>query len=44
MLQTLGWVNVDNTKSLRIVSRIVALIIFAGFVSVPISVLAGWVR
>jgi len=44
MLQTLGWVNLDNTKSLRSVSRIVALIIFAGFISVPISVLAGWVR
>jgi succinate dehydrogenase cytochrome b subunit len=44
MLQTLGWVNLDNTKSLRIVSRILALIIFAGFISVPISVLAGWVR
>jgi succinate dehydrogenase / fumarate reductase cytochrome b subunit len=44
MLQTLGWVNLDNTKSLRTVSRIVALIIFAGFISVPISVLAGWVR
>lgn len=44
MLQTLGWVNLDNTKSLRTVSRILALIIFAGFISVPISVLAGWVR
>jgi succinate dehydrogenase / fumarate reductase cytochrome b subunit len=44
MLQTLGWVTLDNTKSLRTVSRIVALIIFAGFISVPIAVLAGWVR
>jgi len=44
MLQTLGWVNLDNTKSVRSISRIVALIIFAGFISVPISVLAGWVR
>lgn len=44
MLQTLGWVTVDNTKSLKIVSRVLALIIFAGFVSVPISVLAGWVH
>jgi succinate dehydrogenase / fumarate reductase cytochrome b subunit len=44
MLQTLGWVNQDNTKSLRTISRVVALIIFAGFVAVPISVLAGWVR
>lgn len=44
MLQTLGWVNLDNTRNLRMISRVVALIIFAGFVSVPISVLAGWVR
>jgi len=44
MLQTLGWVNMDNTKSWRTVSRIVALVIFAGFISVPISVLAGWVH
>src|ERR1700681_4831632 len=44
MFQTLGWVNLDNTKSLRAVSRIIALVIFAGFISVPISVLAGWVR
>jgi succinate dehydrogenase / fumarate reductase, cytochrome b subunit len=43
-LQTLGWVNQDNTKGVRTVSRIVAVIIFAGFVSVPVSVLAGWVR
>ncbi|HEV2522523.1 MAG TPA: succinate dehydrogenase cytochrome b subunit [Candidatus Acidoferrales bacterium] len=43
-LQTLGWVNQGNTKNLRIVSRIVALIIFAGFISVPISVITGWVR
>src|SRR5713101_10147220 len=33
MLQTLGWVTLDNTKSLRTVSRIMALIIFAGFIS-----------
>jgi len=44
MLQTLGWVNLDNTKGLRAVSRVVALIIFAGFISVPISVLAGWLH
>jgi succinate dehydrogenase cytochrome b subunit len=44
MLQTLGWVTLDNTKNLKAVSRIVALIIFAGFISVPIAVLTGWVR
>jgi succinate dehydrogenase / fumarate reductase cytochrome b subunit len=44
MFQTLGWATAQNTKSLRTFSRIVAIIIFAGFISVPISVLAGWVR
>jgi succinate dehydrogenase / fumarate reductase cytochrome b subunit len=43
-LQTLGWVTTDNTKSVRTISRIIAILIFAGFISVPISVLAGWVR
>jgi succinate dehydrogenase / fumarate reductase cytochrome b subunit len=44
MLQTLGWVTVRNTKSIRMFSRLVAIVIFAGFISVPISVLAGLVR
>ena len=44
MFQTLGVCTVENTKSIRILSRIVALIVFAGFVAVPISVMAGWVR
>jgi succinate dehydrogenase / fumarate reductase cytochrome b subunit len=43
-LQTMGCVTSDNTKSIRMISRIVAVVIFAGFISVPISVLAGWVR
>jgi succinate dehydrogenase / fumarate reductase, cytochrome b subunit len=40
----MGWVNLDNTKSLRMISRLIAIVIFVGFVSVPISVLAGWLR
>src|SRR5712672_1413326 len=44
MLQTLGWVTVDNTKSLRIASRTTAVVVFLGFISVPISVLAGWLH
>ena len=44
MFQTFGWATVHNTKSLRTFSRIVAILIFAGFVSVPISVLAGWLH
>jgi succinate dehydrogenase cytochrome b subunit len=42
--QTMGWANTRNTKSLRTFSRIVAILIFAGFVSVPVAVLAGWVH
>jgi succinate dehydrogenase / fumarate reductase, cytochrome b subunit len=42
--QTLGWTTTQNTKSLRMLSRVVALVIFAGFISVPISVMAGWIR
>ena len=44
MLQTLGCITVRNTKMLKMFSRIVAVIMFIGFVSVPISVLAGWLR
>lgn len=44
MLQTLGWVTRGNTRGLRVTSRAIALIIFAGFIAVPISVLAGWLR
>jgi succinate dehydrogenase / fumarate reductase cytochrome b subunit len=44
MFQTMGWVTVENTKAWRAVSRVVAVLIFAGFVSLPVSVLAGWVR
>ena len=44
MFQTLGWVTVENTKGVRTFSRLVAIIIFVGFISVPISVLAGWLR
>jgi succinate dehydrogenase / fumarate reductase cytochrome b subunit len=44
MLQTLGWVTVKNTRGIRMFSRVLALLIFAGFVSVPISVMAGWIR
>ena len=43
-MQTLGCVTAQNTKGLRTFSRIVAILIFVGFSSVPVSVLAGWVR
>ncbi len=44
MFQTLGVCTVENTRSIKILSRVVAIIVFIGFISVPISVLAGWVR
>jgi len=42
LLQTLGWNNARTTSTLRVLSRGIALAVFAGFVSVPVSVLAGW--
>jgi succinate dehydrogenase / fumarate reductase, cytochrome b subunit len=44
MLQTLGWNNARTTSALHALSRVAALIVFAGFISVPVAVLAGWVR
>ena len=44
MFQTLGCSTAGNTRSLKLFSRIVALAVFAGFISVPVAVLAGWVR
>jgi succinate dehydrogenase / fumarate reductase cytochrome b subunit len=43
-IQTLGWSNARNQHQLQIVSKLVALLIFLGFSSVPLAVLMGWVR
>jgi succinate dehydrogenase / fumarate reductase cytochrome b subunit len=42
MLQTLGLNNARATPALRAVSRVLAIILFAGFCAVPIAVFAGW--
>ena len=44
MLQTLGWSTSRNTRTLKALSRAFAIIVFAGFVSVPLAVMTGWVR
>jgi succinate dehydrogenase / fumarate reductase, cytochrome b subunit len=44
MLQTLGCNNARTTWALQTLSRGVALVVFVGFISVPVAVLAGWVR
>jgi succinate dehydrogenase / fumarate reductase cytochrome b subunit len=42
MFQSLGWNNARTTPALHAVSRVVALVVFVGFISVPVAVLAGW--
>jgi succinate dehydrogenase / fumarate reductase cytochrome b subunit len=44
MLQTLGWTNARTTRALQALSRGLALVVFVGFISVPVFVLAGWLR
>ena len=44
MLQTLGWNTARNETKLRTVSRVIAIVVFVGFASVPVSVMAGWLR
>lgn len=43
-IQTLGFNTKHNTKALKMVARLIAGVLFVGFVSVPICVLAGWLR
>lgn len=44
LLQTLGWSTAQDQNKLKTLSRITAIIIFAGFVSVPVAVMAGLVH
>lgn len=44
MLQTLGWNTAQNERKLKIASRVIAILVFLGFSSVPVSVLAGWLH
>jgi succinate dehydrogenase / fumarate reductase, cytochrome b subunit len=44
MLQTLGWNAARNEGTLQIISRAIAIVVFLGFVSVPLAVVTGWVR
>src|SRR5262245_35908378 len=44
MLQTLGLNNARTTPALRALARGVALVLFFGFISVPVAVMAGWLR
>jgi succinate dehydrogenase cytochrome b subunit len=44
MLQTLGWSSTRNTRTLKILSRVFAIVVFARFILVPVAVMAGWLR
>ncbi len=44
MLQTLGLNDARSSTVFRMMSRGVAILVFAGFISVPVAVLAGWIR
>jgi len=44
MLQTLGWGTAQNEPTLRIVSRVLAVVVFLGFSSIPVAVMAGWLH
>ena len=44
LFQTLGWNNARRTSTLRALSLGLALAVFVGFTSVPVAVLAGWIR
>ncbi len=44
MLQTLGLNDARSSKVLRMISRGIAVLVFTGFISVPVAVLAGWIR
>jgi succinate dehydrogenase / fumarate reductase cytochrome b subunit len=42
--QSLGWNNRKRDRALRALGALVALAVAGGNISVPVAVLAGWVR
>ena len=43
-VQTLGWSTARSTATLKNLSRATAIMVFAGFSSIPVAVMAGWLR
>jgi succinate dehydrogenase / fumarate reductase, cytochrome b subunit len=44
LLQTLGWSTARNAATLKILSHVIAIVVFVGFTSVPVAVIAGWLH
>ena len=43
-VQTLGWGTARNERSLKLLSRLIGFVAFLGFITVPVSVFAGWLH
>jgi len=44
VLQTLGWNKARNEAQLRVLSRLIGIVVFVGFASVPVAVIAAWLH
>jgi len=44
MLQTLGWSTARNVAALKALSLVIGILVFLGFTSVPVAVMAGWLH
>jgi succinate dehydrogenase / fumarate reductase cytochrome b subunit len=44
MLQTLGWNTARNEAKLRVLSRMIGIVVFVGFASVPVAVMEAWLH
>jgi len=44
LLQTLGWSTVQNEAMLKMISWVIAIVVFVGFSSIPVAVMTGFLR
>jgi succinate dehydrogenase / fumarate reductase cytochrome b subunit len=44
MVQTLGWSTARSEATLKMLSIIIAIVVFLGFTSVPVAVMTGWLH
>ena len=43
MFQTIGWADSTTLPRIELLGKIIAVLVFIGYASIPISILAGWV-
>lgn len=44
MFQSLGWNNKETERRLRVISVTISTLVFLGFISIPVAVLAGYLK